>query len=144
MDQNLYARSTLTAATALWVSMETTWTISTVFHSTCTRTVLAVLWSVAKSRQCNKYECYCCLCAGDIVCLGVIGGGFPLPILIDVKVSYIAEYVVLRIAQCFTLTPQTCSFQHQFDFSRKHSAMLQLLHSFLYHQSLSVARYLYN
>ena len=46
----------------------------------------------------------------------------------------------------FTLhLQQTCSFQRHFDFSGKHSAMLQLLHedcSFRY-PSLSVARYLF-
>ena len=45
--------------------------------------------------------------------------------------SYIRWYPVLRTAQSAShLTPplprQTCSFQHQLDFSGKHSAMLQL------------------
>ena len=47
-------------------------------------------------------------------------------------------------SKCFTLHPwQTCSFQGHFDFSGKHSAMLQLLcehYSFRY-PPLSVARY---
>ena len=51
--------------------------------------------------------------------------------------SYIAWYPVLGTAQCaLHFTPwQTCSLQCQLDFSRKHSAMLQLL---FFHISTSV------
>ena len=59
--------------------------------------------------------------------------------------SYIARYAVLGTAKsALPFTPwHTCSFQHHFDFSGKHSATLQVLregHSFRY-PSMSVARY---
>ena len=67
-------------------------------------------------------------------------------VLKKVKVrSYIAQYPVLETAQStlhFTHR-QTCSFQGHFNFSWKHSAILQLLrkdYSFRY-PCMSVARY---